>query len=127
MLEFRNVLPLLCPPHASFVVRVNSSCHLPDSFYRRLSLVGNPFFFGYHSAVWGVTNLPLPMPHDLPSPALTDTARWLVRGLIATGAGIEHLLSGSAVSVLLDGLQALLGTFPLDRPIRAVPGVWWQA
>ena len=30
---------------------------------------------------WGVTDLPLLTPHDLPSPALTDTARWLVRGL----------------------------------------------
>ena len=35
---------------------------------------------------WGVTDLPLPMPHDLPSPALIATARWLVRGLIAAGA-----------------------------------------
>ena len=35
---------------------------------------------------WGVTDLPLPMPHDLPSPDLTATARWLVRDLILAGA-----------------------------------------
>ena len=37
---------------------------------------------------WGVTDLPLPMPHDLPSPDLTATARWLVRALI--GAEPAH-------------------------------------
>ena len=35
---------------------------------------------------WGVTGLPLPMPHDLPSPDLTATARWLVRELIVAEA-----------------------------------------
>ena len=40
---------------------------------------------------WGVTELPLPMPHDLPSPELTATARWLVRGLITVGADPANL------------------------------------
>ena len=35
---------------------------------------------------WGVTGLSLPMPHDLPSPDLTATARWLVRELIGAEA-----------------------------------------
>ena len=33
-----------------------------------------------------MTSLPLPMPHDLPSPDLTTTARWLVRELIGAEA-----------------------------------------
>ena len=40
---------------------------------------------------WGVTDLPLPMPHDLPSPDLLATARWLVRGLITIGADLANL------------------------------------
>ena len=40
---------------------------------------------------WGVTDLPLPIPHDLPSPDLIATARWLVRGLIAVDADRVNL------------------------------------
>ena len=34
--------------------------------------------------VWGITNLDLP--HELPKAALIDTARWLVRALVASSA-----------------------------------------
>ena len=35
---------------------------------------------------WSVTDPPLPMPHDLPSPALAATTCWLVWGLISADA-----------------------------------------
>ena len=36
--------------------------------------------------VWGVTQLPLPMPHDLPSPAMVASSKWLVRALLTLQA-----------------------------------------
>ena len=35
---------------------------------------------------WGVTQLPLPMPHDLPSPAMVASSKWLVRALLTLQA-----------------------------------------
>ena len=36
---------------------------------------------------WGVTQLALPMPHDLVCPKLISTARWLVRVLLTNRPG----------------------------------------
>ena len=36
---------------------------------------------------WGVTQLPLPTPHDLPSADLVTSAKWLVRALLAVHPG----------------------------------------
>ena len=36
---------------------------------------------------WGITNFPRPMPHDLPSYEMLQTATWLVRALLVTSAG----------------------------------------
>ena len=33
---------------------------------------------------WGVTQLPLPMPHDLPSADMVASAKWLVRALLTS-------------------------------------------
>ena len=53
---------------------------------------------------WGVTDLPLPMPHDLPSPKLTETARWLVRGLLTGDAGRANLRqSGEGGGLPIEG------------------------
>ena len=35
---------------------------------------------------WGVTQLSLPMPHDLPSPAMVASSKWLVRALLTLHA-----------------------------------------
>ena len=35
---------------------------------------------------WGVTQLPLPMPHDLPSPDMVASSKWLVRALLTLHA-----------------------------------------
>ena len=35
---------------------------------------------------WGVTQLPLPMPHDLLSPAMVASSKWLVRALLTLQA-----------------------------------------
>ena len=36
---------------------------------------------------WGITSFPRPMPHDLPSYEMLQTATWLVRALLVTSAG----------------------------------------
>ena len=39
---------------------------------------------------WGVTQLPLPMPHDLPSADMMASAKWLVRALLTLHPGAAH-------------------------------------
>ena len=41
---------------------------------------------------WGVTQLPLPMPHDLPSPAMVASSKWLVRALLTLHADLDEAL-----------------------------------
>ena len=41
---------------------------------------------------WGVTQLPLPMPHDLPSADMMATAKWLVRVLLTVHPGEDASL-----------------------------------
>ena len=40
--------------------------------------------------VWGITQLPLPMPHDLPTAELVASAKWLVRALLTEHPGAAH-------------------------------------
>ena len=49
---------------------------------------------------WGITNFPRPMPHDLPSYEMLQTATWLVRALLVTSAG--HAVPTLAVEPLLE-------------------------
>ena len=37
--------------------------------------------------VWGITQLPLPMPHDLPTAEVVESAKWLVRALLIANPG----------------------------------------
>ena len=39
---------------------------------------------------WGVTQLPLPIPHDLPSADMVASAKWLVRALLTLHPGDAH-------------------------------------
>ena len=41
--------------------------------------------------VWGVTQLPLPMPHDLPTAEVVESRKWLVRALLAANPGAARL------------------------------------
>ena len=52
---------------------------------------------------WGVTQLPLPMPHDLPSPAMVASSKWLVRALLTL-----HAESPLAALPDLPGLEEAL-------------------
>ena len=49
---------------------------------------------------WGITNFPRPMPHDLPSYEMLQTATWLVRALLVTSAG--HAAPVLAAAPLLE-------------------------
>ena len=49
---------------------------------------------------WGITNFPRPMPHDLPSYEMLQTATWLVRALLVTSAG--HAVPALATEPLLE-------------------------
>ena len=49
---------------------------------------------------WGITNFPRPMPHDLPSYEMLQTATWLVRALLVTSAG--HAVPVLAAEPLLE-------------------------
>ena len=40
--------------------------------------------------VWGITQLPLPIPHDLPTAELVASAKWLVRALLTENPGAAH-------------------------------------
>ena len=52
---------------------------------------------------WGVTQLPLPMPHDLPSPDMVASSKWLVRALLTL-----HAESPLAALPDLPGLEEAL-------------------
>ena len=52
---------------------------------------------------WGVTQLPLPMPHDLPSPDMVASSKWLVRALLT-----PHADSPLAALSDLPGLEEAL-------------------
>ena len=52
---------------------------------------------------WGVTQLPLPMPHDLPSPDMVASSKWLVRALLTL-----HADSALAALPDLPGLKEAL-------------------
>ena len=52
---------------------------------------------------WGVTQLPLPMPHDLPSPDMVASSKWLVRALLTL-----HADSALAALPDLPGLEEAL-------------------
>ena len=57
------------------------------------------------------------MPHDLPSPALTDTARWLVRGL-----GLEHNSPDLHLLTMATGVLLSLFTCKTELVARRVYG-----
>ena len=44
--------------------------------------------------VWGITQLPLPMPHDLPTAEVVESAKWLVRVLLTEHPGAAPLPAG---------------------------------
>ena len=60
---------------------------------------------------WGVTDLPLPMPHDLPNPALTATARWLVRAHCCWGSD-NMPQPGEGGRLSIEGPPWLAGEIP---------------
>ena len=66
--------------HVHHVMRVG---HLASPMVWRSLLYPSPARL---PLAWGVTQLPLSMPHDLPSPAMVASSKWLVRALLTLHA-----------------------------------------
>ena len=74
-----------------FTLNVHHVMHLESPMVWRSLLYPSPARL---PLVWEITQLPLPMSHDLPTAEVVESAKWLVRALLTERPGCASLPAG---------------------------------